>query len=221
MLKALFMSFILPVSVSVFAGIFGPSSFEDCILDGVKSAKSQAAVDAIKQACAIKFSDTRETKSEKNTRESKEALIRKCGLTAPQDYDGSIYISNDYKNRLGLIISNIKGGEFAPESPVSGVKWFPFKFQNNNQFGISGLMIGFTGDKSCPSDMSKFKATFYCGYPNPDVGVSAQSYGKVFCPNEAEKFLRSSGSCVIGVRPIIDRFNVGMAKFMDSNNLCN
>ena len=76
--KALVIGFILSISINSFAGIFGPSSFEDCILDGVKSAKSQAAVDAIKQACAIKFSDVRETKGEKKIRESNLLLKVRC-----------------------------------------------------------------------------------------------------------------------------------------------
>jgi hypothetical protein len=37
------------------AGLFGPSNYDDCILDGVKQAKTDLAVQAVYQSCRNKF----------------------------------------------------------------------------------------------------------------------------------------------------------------------
>lgn len=37
------------------AGLFGPSTYDDCILDGVKEAKTELAVKAVYQSCRNKF----------------------------------------------------------------------------------------------------------------------------------------------------------------------
>jgi hypothetical protein len=41
-----------------FAGIFPASNYDDCILDGVKSAKTDLAVRAVYQACRSKFPES-------------------------------------------------------------------------------------------------------------------------------------------------------------------
>jgi hypothetical protein len=54
-LKILFV-FILTIFYQFsYAGLFGPSTYDDCILDGVKSAKTDLAVRAVYQACRSKF----------------------------------------------------------------------------------------------------------------------------------------------------------------------
>lgn len=37
------------------AGLFGPSNYDDCVLEGVKNAKTDAAVNAVRSACYNKF----------------------------------------------------------------------------------------------------------------------------------------------------------------------
>lgn len=37
------------------AGIFSPSSYEECLLENLKNAKNPEAVDTMKNACALKF----------------------------------------------------------------------------------------------------------------------------------------------------------------------
>lgn len=37
------------------AGLFGPSNYDDCVLEGVKNAKTDAAVSAVISACTNKF----------------------------------------------------------------------------------------------------------------------------------------------------------------------
>ena len=42
-------------STAAICGLFPPSNFEDCVLEGIKDAKNEAAVNAIYQMCGRKF----------------------------------------------------------------------------------------------------------------------------------------------------------------------
>lgn len=53
MRNVLFSAALFPAICS--AGLFGPSNFEDCVLDGVKNARSNQAANAIMMACRGKF----------------------------------------------------------------------------------------------------------------------------------------------------------------------
>ena len=50
---------------SAYAGIFGPSSFDDCVLESMKGVTSDIAARAIYQSCREKFP---EKKVQRNTR---------------------------------------------------------------------------------------------------------------------------------------------------------
>ncbi|MBT8587838.1 hypothetical protein G6675_06080 [Polynucleobacter paneuropaeus] len=54
-LKFLFLIFSIVFTQFSYAGIFGPSTYDDCILEGVKSAKTDLAISAVYQACRNKF----------------------------------------------------------------------------------------------------------------------------------------------------------------------
>lgn len=49
------LSFLLAVPISVQGGIFGPSSYEDCVLEGLKTAKTENAVSSLHYVCRKKF----------------------------------------------------------------------------------------------------------------------------------------------------------------------
>lgn len=48
-------SLILFCSLTCYAGIFGPSDYDECVLDGVKAAQTQTAVASVHKACRNKF----------------------------------------------------------------------------------------------------------------------------------------------------------------------
>jgi len=55
---------ILLLCTSANAGIFGPSNFEECILEQMKGIKSDAAANAVTYACRAKFPAKETPKSE-------------------------------------------------------------------------------------------------------------------------------------------------------------
>lgn len=46
---------LLLLSINASAGLFGPSNFDECVLDGVKDAKTETAARLVAQACRNKF----------------------------------------------------------------------------------------------------------------------------------------------------------------------
>jgi hypothetical protein len=53
--KVLLISAIVGVSNNSYAGLFGPSSFEECVLDNIKGVKGDVAAAAVNRACRAKF----------------------------------------------------------------------------------------------------------------------------------------------------------------------
>jgi hypothetical protein len=50
-----FASLLIMLSSNCDAGLFSPKNYDDCILDGVKSAKTDLAVRAVYESCRSKF----------------------------------------------------------------------------------------------------------------------------------------------------------------------
>lgn len=79
----------LAIAFESSGGLFAPSTFEECLLDNMKNAKTDDAVSAVKSACAMKFpiKDTKE----------KSSLLKICKLY----WDGWKFVegskpNNDY-----------------------------------------------------------------------------------------------------------------------------
>jgi hypothetical protein len=65
----------MTLSSQATAGLFGPSTYDDCILDGVKEAKTELAVKAVYQSCRNKF-----PKEVANREKSPPKLVEPCGV---------------------------------------------------------------------------------------------------------------------------------------------
>ncbi len=106
-LKFLIMLLFVMLNSSTYAGIFGPSNYEDCVLQGLKEAKTETAVYVLKEMCASKF-----TKSEQPI--EKQDLTAKCVL-----YWDGIKITKltstpkDWRNRFSAYSINKYDMEFA------------------------------------------------------------------------------------------------------------
>jgi len=54
-MKTLLLTVLFVLSGNTYAGLFGPDNYEDCILEGVKDAKTDLAVQLVRSACLDKF----------------------------------------------------------------------------------------------------------------------------------------------------------------------
>ncbi|MBU3547467.1 hypothetical protein [Polynucleobacter sp. MWH-Jannik1A5] len=191
------------------AGLFGPSNYDECILDGVKKANNKAAVHAVYDVCERKFPSPEDKKTERE----RKALIKKCRISEKVDSTIS-YIGLQNTPEVWSAIENIKNIKLVADGYTPVVK-----FQNNNQSGISGLMLGMgVKGKSCPTNYAEYDATFYCGGSWEGAGVSPNSYGSVPCPEEVKNFSRKS-FCIIGLRPLVSDGS-GMAKALNELGMC-
>jgi hypothetical protein len=99
MKKIIFLTASLAIALESSGGLFDPSNYEDCVLDGVKDAKNEAAVGAVYQMCRRKFPP----KTQKNELNIKGRLVcetlnhnNKTIITYSYDLLGRKAIINGY-----------------------------------------------------------------------------------------------------------------------------
>lgn len=107
------------------AGIFGPSNFEECILDQMKGIKSDAAANAVTYACRAKFPAKETPKSEQKRygypridlwdRTQKEDIVTQVTTSKTyrnNEYGGSVItVTNKSRiNLTGVYIGIVKKG---------------------------------------------------------------------------------------------------------------
>jgi len=92
------------------AGIFGPSNYEDCVIQGLKETKTEAAVNVLLEMCSSKFTKTEQPTPKKENIPAKCLLywdgIKITTLTAtPKDWRNrySAYGINKYNMEFAII----------------------------------------------------------------------------------------------------------------------
>lgn len=192
-----------------------PKDFEDCVIKNLKSGMGEDAVRALRSACRAKF-PTKESAAEKLEAQKKDARYLKCNEENKIDLDHRfIAIGRANQIKTNEILSNLKSIKFDQSGAAPFVN-----FQNMNSFGISGVMIGLTKDKSCPRKIEDYIYTTYCTQGNTEKGVSGGSFGGLSCgwlPKEAKNI----GFCPIGFSPMYNRFDDSLLTFQENNGYCN
>jgi len=73
---------LIVLSGNTYAGLFGPDNYEDCILEGLKDAKTDLAVKLVNRACFDKFpSNTAPPPKPKNVKAVREFICEATGQT--------------------------------------------------------------------------------------------------------------------------------------------
>lgn len=73
MKKIFVLFFLICTYTNTFAGLFGPSNFEECLLENLKNVSNSDAVNAITAACSLKFQN-------KNAEQKKGTGVKICKL---------------------------------------------------------------------------------------------------------------------------------------------
>ncbi len=86
-----------------FAGLFGPSNYDECVLDGIKSAKTDSAIQLLHRVCENKFP------SNKN----QSTLVKDCTVTWSnnQFIKGKPYVMSNY---VGIAFTNSTSVAYLP-----------------------------------------------------------------------------------------------------------
>jgi hypothetical protein len=218
-MKKLLFIFILTLSSHCFAQWYSPfkskKTPEDCILEKIKDVRGEDAIGLLTRTCWDKYGGNyaESTPSEKKAYKLIQDRKNKCRI--PEDaYKFHFYFVNyngslSHKEKNVSVISNLKNRKIE----INGIE-----FQNNNHFGISGVMIGFTNSKQCPSKLEDYDLTSYCSNYTTESGVNRTSYGKIQC--NFPKASIGKGFCILGYSPTYDKFNDSLLEFAENNGLC-
>jgi len=133
-------------SVRALAGIFGPSNFDECVLQSMKGVTSDAAARIIARACRNKFPEN--PKENKKTRELSEDELRNVHGRAGHDwgthFGGNLYNGNSkvtITQVLVIVVTKLKGKETSRREYLTDVKIQP---QTTASFGFE-FVVGEAG----------------------------------------------------------------------------
>jgi len=103
----LYMCVFIMVPTTAFAGWFGPSDYDECIIEGMKGVQSDVAARLVRQSCLKKFPPQKDKtpKSEKIPQDSKENLSGHTGIGSLGYFSGNIYNGNSDWTVTELIIN--------------------------------------------------------------------------------------------------------------------
>lgn len=181
-MKFIYFLLIVFFPLSVKAGWFGPSNYEECVIEGVKTAKNQAAVAAVNNACNLKFNSNLEYDQQflfsslSSFRPALNALLAKIeilgmGIKKSEYVDINFYVKKDVKEYLGVQV------------------------MNRNDFSISGIEVGVTkfNLSNCSPYLNDYNLVVACsGNAEPR---RASEFGCVFPGVDINKI---SGLCITG-----------------------
>jgi len=209
-------SLFSPAATAQWWNPFGPKSYEDCVLEGVKTAKTRDAVTAVQYACLEKFPPKgRSDREISREAEQLSALAKKCRL--PDDADGKSVIGvSKERPQIQRAVNNLTNLKFGNQSGVPRIS-----FQNRNHFSVTVVALGFTRSKSCPVEGTsrEYEAVVICADWSPyPTGIGAGLYGTLTCQKEANSF--SIGYCPVGLRVENPYSRVDLAKVLDRYGLC-
>ena len=197
--------------------LFGPSNYEDCVLEGVKTAKNELALGSVYAMCGSKFPNKKassEVYSTPTPTDKRMAAREKCGLTIEDDVRGNKWFSAEKYSKVAEILNNIRS--FSIYSNYDSVS-----FQNGSRANIKMLVLGVLpkGVKTCSWDSNHYEAVLACGDPYENRGVGAGVFGRLSCDPEFKKFKRPIYTCQIGFIPGFG--SEGFAVEADRLGLCN
>ena len=136
MKKIIFLMTTLAIAFESSGGLFGPSTFEECLLDNMKNAKTDNAVSAVKSACAMKFpiKDTKE----------KSSSVKLCKLY----WDGWKFVeggkpNNDYDK---LIISYLGAPSLELSLPRSMINYLEYDKAKSKELDTTTKFGRFFGE---------------------------------------------------------------------------
>lgn len=143
---------------------FGPNNFEDCVLEGVKDAKSDAAAQMVAQACRMKFP------------KGESAKKVKCG-------NKEVLSTEEGSVRFETPLSYLGGGEFNANinrlvyEAAAGDKLVAY-VQSNLPFGLIEITLKGYARKDKTESVGSFRCTGY---------GSQNTVGRFTCLNVNDK----------------------------------
>lgn len=135
------------LSMNANAGLFGPSNYDECVLDGVKDAKTEMAARLVAQACRNKFP----LKSEPTQ--------QRMWIDVGFYKQGSTGQRNALANKLSVVDNK-------HSTDLYGERVTKIRLMNGYSFPVHNISVGLVkkGDKSrsCPDNFSGYSEIVQC-----------------------------------------------------------
>lgn len=182
---------LICAATSARAGLFGPSNYDECLLDGAKSAQSEAAVQLVVAACSNKF-PTKDS-SGQTVSEGKYRIFSAISANRPS---------------VNAIVSNID----AVRAKTTRHKLL-ITATNKNRFSITGGLVGFpnTKGKNCSWNQDDYAEIYYCA-----GGIAKGQTGVLEC-DIPDVGTRKISYCLIGFQ--VYGTDAEIADFMKRENI--
>lgn len=195
---------ILVLCTTANAGLFGPSNFEECILDQMKNIKSDSAADAVTYACRIKF-PPKETSTYTASETPEVHLFSALGDVRPtlNALVSKIDIVSIYTEQTGTNMYGVKSYDYGHHLKINLTNRHNF-FINTIQVGIPKKGNNCSWDANhyaevyaCSGTASSLSSgLFTCQIPNLDrrkVSICLVGFGIVGTKTEATQFMQKYG----------------------------
>jgi hypothetical protein len=170
-IKSLFAAYIVcqsPTSEAQWYNPFAKKTAEDCILEKIKETRGEDAVRALRMSCYAKYESVNsQSPSSTNADKDRERRLKSCKIEFDDYKFREMFDVFSTKSReVNKVIDNVKKATYDRASNS-------ISFQNNNDFGVSVLMIGFTKGKACGANKADYDYTTSCGGLDSKSGVDA------------------------------------------------
>jgi hypothetical protein len=226
MLKVIFLALIITTPVIAGAQWYNPfvkKTAEDCILDKIQNTRGDDAVRALREACYDKYENADSIATEEANKTALKGLskrLKTCGITEEKWVDfrnGHVYFGFGGKStdKVSVYINNIKRVNYSKKNNT-------VDFQNNNEFGISGISIGFTRNKQCTTNNDDYEVIATCKSRGigTDSGVAFRSFGLADC-GLVPSGVASLRYCVVSFSPIYKQWDSSLLEFLEKYGFCN
>jgi hypothetical protein len=200
--KYLIAAILLVVSVMAYAGWFGPSNYEDCVLDGMKSAKSATSANAVVAACYKKF-------NQNDTVEPYRIYIFSTlleFLPAVNELVNKIELTNYAASKNDELYISSNGGW------VSGRR-LNVEVMNRNGFQLEGVEVGIPKYSTCGPYQSDYAEVYKC----LDSSAPPFGSGQFKCEIPRLDSRKIDELCITGFAIYSSRS--GVFTFMKNNNI--
>lgn len=167
---------------------FGPNSYEDCVLDGIKNAKSDQAANAVMFACRKKFPDKTPAAPSVVYEPPGVRVFSGLGMSRPNlnALISNLDITNSRVVQTGSNMYGVKSYDYGHHLSI--------EVTNRNEFPIQNIEIGLNSkDGKCSWDDKNYSEIHYCS------GQASARASGVFSCNIPRIENRKVRFCITGI----------------------
>lgn len=153
-IKTLILSILMLNQIAAFAGLFGPSNMEDCVLEGMKGVQSDAAAGAIYRACKQKFPPPKEPEKPEiqsgtprlNVWDDRElAFLNKISVVSWRNSWTAVVTNKNSFPITGVYLANAVNGTCPRENTYKEIYLYEGTIDQNTTGIVTGTGAGVKG----------------------------------------------------------------------------